>query len=76
MVSGLPVARHHAFETALDVLNAALERVPGNRDLLVALATMSRDAGKLDEARVHAAALAELDPQDAVAGALLRELGQ
>jgi Flp pilus assembly protein TadD len=49
---------------ALDVLRAAYERQPGEPSLLQALATISRDAGRMDDARRWATALAELTPWD------------
>src|SRR6185369_9003980 len=51
-------------DEALKVLRAAYERQPGEPSLLQALATISRDAGRMDDARRWAAALAELTPWD------------
>ena len=51
-------------DDALEVLRSAYERQPGEPSLLQALATISRDAGRMDEARRWASALAELTPWD------------
>ena len=70
------VALHGAGQTAraLEVLRVAHQRHPGDRDTLVALATMSRDAGDLPAAVAWARALADLAPGDAGARRLLSEL--
>ncbi len=60
---------------ALEVLSAAHERAPGNRDLLVALVTISRDLGYSDMATRHARTLLALDPEDPTAQELLRQVG-
>jgi tetratricopeptide (TPR) repeat protein len=59
---------------ALEVLRLARDDWPANRDLLIGLATISRDAGDVDDARAYARQLAELDPDDPVARQLLAEL--
>jgi predicted CXXCH cytochrome family protein len=59
---------------ALDVLTRAHERFPGYRPILVALATMQRDAGHAEEALRYARLLLELSPADATARALIAEL--
>jgi predicted CXXCH cytochrome family protein len=61
---------------ALEVLRAAHERFPGHAPTLIALATMYRDGGNLDQARDYAGRLFELSPSDPGAQALLRELEQ
>ena len=70
------VALNSAGETtrALDTLAAASRRHPADRDILLALATISRDAGRLAEARTYAERLAAGDPADTAAAALLQEL--
>ena len=70
------VALHGAGQTgrALEVLRAAHQRHPGDRDTLVALATMSRDAGDLPAAVAWARTLVDLAPADAGARRLLSEL--
>lgn len=60
---------------ALDTLTAASRRHPADRDILLALATINRDAGRLAEARKFAGRLVAGDPTDAAAAALLQELG-
>jgi tetratricopeptide (TPR) repeat protein len=59
---------------ALDTLAAASRRHPADRDLLLALTTINRDAGRLTEARQYADRLVALDPADAGAMALRSEL--
>jgi tetratricopeptide (TPR) repeat protein len=59
---------------ALDVLSAASRRHAADRDILLALATINRDAGRIAEARKYAERLAAGDPEDASAAALLKEL--
>ena len=61
-------------DAGLEVLRATYERFPGYAPTLVALATMNRDAGRLDRARDYARRLLELSPADADARALLAEL--
>jgi Flp pilus assembly protein TadD len=70
------VALHSSGRTAdaLVVLHAAHERHPGDPDLLVALATISRDAGSLDAAVDYAAKLVDLAPGNPQARLLLEEL--
>ena len=59
---------------ALEQLRDAHARFPGHRDIIVALATIHRDGGEADEARLYAERLLELSPADATARALLDEL--
>ena len=70
------VALHSAGKTdrALEVLRGAWDRHPGDHQLLVALVTIERDAGKLDEAKQHADALVALMPDDDGAKRLRAEL--
>ncbi len=72
------VALHSTGETkqALAVLDAAHLRHPADRELLTALATISRDAGAADDARTYASRLLALDPADPRAQALAREVGE
>ncbi|HSR41502.1 MAG TPA: tetratricopeptide repeat protein, partial [Longimicrobiales bacterium] len=56
------------------VLEEALARSPRERDLLLALAVLHRDAGRRGEALRYARALAEAYPSDPSAAALLTEL--
>jgi predicted CXXCH cytochrome family protein len=72
----LGVALHSTGDTrrALDLLRAAHDRSPGDRDVLLALATISRDAGALDAARGYADALVALAPWDPGARGLREEL--
>jgi len=55
-------------------LEAALDRHPADRDILVALATTRRDLGDIDAAVRHAETLARLYPDDPEAQAMVRHL--
>jgi predicted CXXCH cytochrome family protein len=59
---------------ALQTLQDAHERFPGYPDILVALITMHRDAGNMEQALELARQLTELSPADPSARALLTEL--
>lgn len=61
-------------DQALTVLRAAYERRSGDPAVLHALATISRDTGRLDDARRWAGALAELMPWDETARRFRDEL--
>jgi len=53
-----------------------LRRHPYDRDSLYALATIERDAGRVDVARGYAQRLVALEPEDLELVNLLRELRQ
>jgi Flp pilus assembly protein TadD len=59
---------------AIDALARALERHPHDRELLFALATMSRDQGAMDAARGYAQHIIDQYPDDPNARALLDSL--
>ena len=59
---------------ALDLLRSSILHVPNSRELLMALVTMSRDAGSLDEARQFLDRLITLEPEDSQLRALRRQL--
>ena len=61
-------------DRALQVLRAAHAQHPTDRDVLFALATISRDGGHLPEARGYARELVALAPDDASLRTLLQEL--
>ena len=63
-------------EAALAVLTDAYQRNPADRDTLLALVTMNRDAGHLDDARGYAQALRLRYPDDPEIAALARALLQ
>ncbi len=71
------VALHSLGETtrALQVLEAAHLRNPQDPELLTGLATISRDAGRLEAARDFARKLLALRPEDPGAAQLAAELG-
>ena len=70
------MALHSTGDTrhALDLLRAAHDRRPGDRNVLLALATISRDAGALDDARAYADALVAVAPWDPSARQLREDL--
>ena len=70
------VALHSTGNTgqALDILLTSHQKHPANRDLIYALATINRDAGRLGEARRFARKLVDLAPQDVTARRLLDSL--
>ena len=70
------VALHSRGETGrgLEVLAAAHRRSPEDADLLIGLATLSRDAGHMEEAREYANRLLALRPGDPGARTLVEEL--
>jgi Flp pilus assembly protein TadD len=72
------VALHSAGETvrALDVLDAAHRREPANRELLIALATISRDNGATSRAVEYGRRLVALSPEDPAARQLLEQIQQ
>jgi tetratricopeptide (TPR) repeat protein len=59
---------------AIARLERDAKRWPGDRDILMALATVQRDAGRIDAARSAAAALLAAHPEDREARALARAL--
>lgn len=61
-------------QNALIILSAARVRHPNDRDILIALATMSRDSGDLENAERYATALVALSPTDPGARQLLESL--
>jgi Flp pilus assembly protein TadD len=61
---------------AIETLTSALSRDADDRDLLFALVTFERDAGRLAAARQHAAQLVAVHPEDAEARALKESLGR
>jgi predicted CXXCH cytochrome family protein len=72
----LGVALHSTGQTgrALEVLRRAHEHWPADRDVLLALATISRDAGDGSAARAYTAALLGVAPDDEEARRLQQEL--
>ena len=61
-------------DRALEVLDAAHQRQPADRELLIALATISRDNGSISVAVEYARKLVALSPQDPSARQLLEQL--
>ncbi len=74
----LGVALHSTGQTAraLQILAAAHATQPADRDLLVALATISRDAGDRNAARRYADALVAIAPWDVDARKLQEEMSK
>lgn len=73
-VHGIALNAVGRTDEALAVLKAAHERRPGEPALVLALATISRDAGRMEDARRWAALLAELTPWDRAARRFRDEL--
>ena len=73
----LGIALHSAGHTerALAVLETARTRRPGDRDVLMALATINRDRGNAAAAREYAAQLSAVDPDDPGVRSLRQQLG-
>ncbi len=74
-VYGVAVHSQGATDRALEVLATAAGRHPGDVEILSGLATISRDAGRLDAARDYARKLMTLRPGDPGVARLLAELG-
>lgn len=74
-VYAIALAGQKQHDQALDVLVAANDRAPGDRDILMALVTINRDAGHRAAAERFARTLLERWPNDSQANALARELG-
>jgi predicted Zn-dependent protease len=64
-----------AVDRALDVLEAANAARPGQRELLVVLATLSNEAGRAKDALRYAQELVAAYPDDEHAQALLAQIG-
>jgi len=73
-VHGVALISTGAPREGVAALEAALDRHPADRDILVALATTRRDLGDIDAALRHAETLARLYPDDADALALVHHL--
>jgi len=63
-----------AIRSTVTQVDRAAARWPGNRDVLMALATMQRDAGQRDAARRTVKRLAEAHPGDREIAALAEQL--
>ncbi len=73
-VHGLAVQQVRGRSAAIAILTQAHTIHPRDRDILLALATMSRDVGRADEAVAWAEKLVEIAPGDPNARRLLEEL--
>jgi len=73
-VYGIALHSTGEVERARRALEGAHRRHPGDQRLLMALVTMSRDAGDLELALTYAVALAELIPEDLGARQLLSDI--
>jgi predicted CXXCH cytochrome family protein len=71
---GVALRSTSAPERGLEVLRETNERFPGHAETLVALATMLRDEGRIDDAMSYARKLVAASGGDATALALLSEL--
>ena len=67
-------------DEAMDVLRTAHQNYPGNRDLLIAMTTFSRDRGKIDQAIDYDVkkreCIVEADAKKAERNTVSKELGQ
>ena len=70
------VGLHSTGETnrALEVLKAAHQRNPADRELLLALITINREQGKVEDAATYARKLLQLSPQDPTARQIMQVL--
>lgn len=73
-VLGVALNSNGEPERAIDVLESAHTRFPAYRDIVFAVATISRDSGDLEKAIEYTRRLLEITPSDAAASALLAEL--
>ena len=73
-VVGIALNSSGERERALETLIEVHARFPGHRDTLLALTTIHRDGGEIDQAAVYARRLLALSPADTVARRLLDEL--
>jgi tetratricopeptide (TPR) repeat protein len=73
-VHGVALQSAGKLERAIQVLEAAHRRHPGNGDILYALVTFNRDAGRGQEALRYAKKLSELAPNQPAIQQLVREL--
>jgi Flp pilus assembly protein TadD len=73
-VYGVALLSSERQREALAVFEPALEQRPGDRELLIALASVHRDLGEIDRAREYARRLVEASPGDPGAKQLLEEL--
>ena len=73
-VYGVALQSAGDVEGAIRVLRETSERHPLDRDVLIALATMHRDRGELDEALAYARRLSELVPSEPGVRQLLSQL--
>ncbi len=73
-VYGVALQSAGKLDQAIEVLEATSRRHPANVDILVALTTFNRDAGRRGEALKHARALQVLRPADPSVERLVREL--
>jgi len=71
---GVALRSTPAHERGLEVLRETHERFPGHAETLVALATMLRDDGRIDDATAYARKLVTASGGDATALRLVREL--
>ena len=62
------------MDAAIAVLEAALERHPANREMLMALTTISLEAGRRDEALRYIAELVQAYPNDPEITQLLQSM--
>jgi predicted CXXCH cytochrome family protein len=74
-VYGVALHSSGSPDAGLEELENVAERFPGYSPVLFALATMHRDAGDIETARMYARRVLEVSPGDTAARALAAELG-
>jgi len=73
-ILGVALNSMNERERGIEILQKAHERFPGNREILIALATIHRDMGATEDALRYARALLAISPSDGTARALLNQL--
>ena len=73
-ILGVALNSMNERERGIEILQKAHERFPGNREILIALATIHRDMGATEDALRYTHALLAISPSDGTARALLNQL--
>ena len=75
-ILGVALNSMNERERGIEILQKAHERFPGNREILIALATIHRDMGATEDALRYAHALLAISPSDGTARAMLNQLDE
>ena len=73
-VYALALNQFDRYEEAMEVLELIYDKQPNNRQILWAMATISRDHGQLSKAATYAGKLLKLDPLDTSVQQLLKQV--